>query len=194
MYTQRGSGWRIIFSGSATFAMIMLHSMFQDQCLWITSSVMMKSARCRTNTGILYAGCQSAFEINTIDCKKKQRQNSKAKEKGRYSSGWCKRGAKPKTKAELSHQCKKGTFNVFFCKSFGSKQLFCHLVKVGPDTPDLNALLLKWDEIRNRKRTNRRKALIATHKESTLIPKRSEAFPMMQKPHLRQLSNQASSV
>ena len=72
-----------------------------------------------------------------------------SKRKGRNSPGWCKRGAKPKTTAELAHNCKKGTFNVCFFKSFGSKQLFWHLVKVGPDTPDLHALLHKWDEIRN---------------------------------------------
>ena len=88
-----------------------------------------------------------------------------SKGKGRYSSGWCKRGAKPKTKAELAHQCKKGTFNVFFCKSFGSKQLFWHLVKVGPDTPDLNALLLKWDEIRNRE--GKYKRLVAASERKT---------------------------
>ena len=46
-----------------------------------------------------------------------------------------------------------------FFKAFGSKQLFWHLVKVGPDTHDLNALLHKWAEIRTTER--RYKALRA---------------------------------
>ena len=42
----------------------------------------------------------------------------------------------------------KSTFNVCFFKSFGSKQLFWHLVKVGPDTQDLTKMLEAWRDAR----------------------------------------------
>ena len=51
--------------------------------------------------------------------------------------------------ARQAHKLKKQTFNVCFFKAFGSKQLFWHLVKVGPDTQDLNELLRVWNEVKS---------------------------------------------
>ena len=51
--------------------------------------------------------------------------------------------------ATRAHKMKKQTFNVCFFKAFGSKQLFWHLVKVGPDTQDLNDLLRVWNDVKS---------------------------------------------
>ena len=96
-----------------------------------------------------------------------------SKGKGRYSSGWCRPGAKPKSKAAQAHQFKHGTFNVCFFKAFGSKQLFWHLVKVGPDTSDLKALLLKWDNIRNSEGKYKRLVAVSQRKTQEVAVLRS---------------------
>ena len=61
--------------------------------------------------------------------------------------------AKEKTQLPLARRAqrlKKQTFNVCFFKAFGSKQLFWHLVKVGPDTQDLSELLRVWLELKSK--------------------------------------------
>jgi hypothetical protein len=59
--------------------------------------------------------------------------------------------AKPKrstgpSPSKKAHNLMKQTFNVCFFKAFGSKQLFWHLVKVGPETNDLTELLRVWTD------------------------------------------------
>ena len=58
-------------------------------------------------------------------------------------------------------------------KSFGSKALFWHLVKVGPDTPDLKALLLKWDNIRNSEGKYKRLVAVSQRKTQEVAVLRS---------------------
>jgi hypothetical protein len=48
-----------------------------------------------------------------------------------------------------AHRMKKSLFNKFFFKAFGSKQLFWHLVKVGPDNQDLQELLHVWKSVKS---------------------------------------------
>jgi hypothetical protein len=84
------------------------------------------------------------------DSKGKSRgKDSKGKGNDQTSSGVEKPEGRQRTAAAEPHRFKKQTFNVCFFKSFGSKQLFWHLVKVGPDTQDLNDLLRFWKEVKS---------------------------------------------
>ena len=59
-----------------------------------------------------------------------------------------KRKGKGNGKGQKLHQMKRGTFNVYFYKRFGSKALFFHFVKVGTKDVSVSALLEEWQRFK----------------------------------------------
>jgi len=119
-----------------------MHNRYRDSLEWMPADVRDK-----------YLGLQEEAEAAKQDKRKgKSKGAGKPGGQGKDSSGAGKPGEQEKTKATQARQSKKGTFNVCFFKAFGSKQLFWHLVKVGPETKDLNALLHTWVEIKSTER------------------------------------------
>jgi hypothetical protein len=116
-----------------------MHNRYMNSLLWMPESV-------RDTYEQLQLETQQSFKGRGKD------SHGKGKGKGKgediTSSSVEKPAGKQLSPAARAHRLKKQTFNVCFFKAFGSKQLFWHLVKVGPDTQDLNELLRVWSEVK----------------------------------------------
>ena len=109
-----------------------MHNRYMNSLHWMPESV-------RDTYEQLQAEAQQSVKGRGKDSHGK----GKGKGKGEEPAG------KQISPARRAHNLKKQTFNVCFFKAFGSKTLFWHLVKVGPDTQDLKELLRVWSEVKS---------------------------------------------
>jgi hypothetical protein len=79
----------------------------------------------------------------------RERYDDLKQNKGKGKTKQSKGKGKGKRDKDTAHKLKKERFNVCFFKAFGSKQLFWHLVKVGPDNQDLPELLFVWADLKS---------------------------------------------
>ena len=117
-----------------------MHNRYMNSLHWMPESV-------RDTYEQLQAEAQQSVKGRGKDSHGKGK--GKGKGEATTSSSVEKPAGKQISPARRAHNLKKQTFNVCFFKAFGSKTLFWHLVKVGPDTQDLNELLRVWSEVKS---------------------------------------------
>ena len=132
-----------------------MHNRYMNSLLWMPESVREKYDQLQLDAH--EAAYEQEGRRQKLPSFKGRGKDSRGKGKGKgkgediTSSSVEKPAAgKQLSPATRAHKMKKQTFNVCFFKAFGSKQLFWHLVKVGPDTQDLNELLRVWKEVKSR--------------------------------------------